>query len=84
VIEARLRGEGIEPEPEVQEDRGNVIDLMAALKRSLGNGGGGEPKTRPAPASKTKAKPALKRVAKAPARKSESRAPARKPARKRA
>jgi DNA end-binding protein Ku len=38
VIEAKLKGEGIEPEPE--EPRGdNVIDLMAALKRSLGQEG---------------------------------------------
>ena len=35
VIEAKLRGEGIEPEAEPEEDRGNVIDLMAALKKSL-------------------------------------------------
>ncbi len=35
VIEAKLKGEGITPE-EPEEDRGNVIDLMAALKRSLG------------------------------------------------
>ncbi|MBV9537379.1 MAG: Ku protein [Acidisphaera sp.] len=35
VIEAKLRGEGIEPEAESEEERGNVIDLMAALKQSL-------------------------------------------------
>ncbi len=35
VIDAKLAGEGIEPEPEA-EDRGNVVDLMAALKQSLG------------------------------------------------
>ena len=36
VIEAKLKGEGIEPEA-AEEPRGdNVIDLMAALKRSLG------------------------------------------------
>jgi DNA end-binding protein Ku len=38
VIDAKLKGEGIEPEA-VAEPRGdNVIDLMAALKRSLGQG----------------------------------------------
>ena len=38
VIDAKLKGEGIEPE-ETAEPRGdNVIDLMAALKRSLGEG----------------------------------------------
>ena len=36
VIEAKLKGEGVEPEAEADVDRGNVIDLMAALKRSLG------------------------------------------------
>ncbi len=36
VIDAKLRGEGIEPETEEEPDRGNVIDLMAALKASLG------------------------------------------------
>ena len=37
VIDAKLKGEGIEMEPE-EEDRSNVIDLMAALKQSLGAG----------------------------------------------
>ena len=36
VIEAKLRGEDEAPEAEPEEDRSNVIDLMAALKRSLG------------------------------------------------
>ena len=36
VIEAKLKGEGIEPEKTSEPDRGNVIDLMAALKASLG------------------------------------------------
>ncbi|MBV8521803.1 MAG: Ku protein [Acetobacteraceae bacterium] len=36
VIDAKLKGEGIEPEAAEEPDRGNVIDLMAALKRSLG------------------------------------------------
>jgi len=35
VISAKLKGEGIEPEASEDEDRGNVIDLMAALKASL-------------------------------------------------
>ena len=38
IIEAKLKGEGITPE-RPEEPRGdNVIDLMAALKRSLGQG----------------------------------------------
>ena len=36
VIEAKLKGEGIEPAAEAEPERGNVIDLMAALKKSLG------------------------------------------------
>eukprot|EP01037_Dinobryon_pediforme_P001392 gene1392-1413_t len=52
VIDAKLKGEGIEMEPE-EEDRSNVIDLMAALKQSLG---GGNAKPGKADA-KTKAKP---------------------------
>ncbi len=35
VIEAKLRGEGIEPEAPAEPARDNVIDLMAALKNSL-------------------------------------------------
>jgi DNA end-binding protein Ku len=36
VIDAKLKGEGISPEDKAEPDRGNVIDLMAALKSSLG------------------------------------------------
>ncbi len=36
VIAAKLKGEGIVPEATPEPDRGNVIDLMAALKASLG------------------------------------------------
>jgi DNA end-binding protein Ku len=37
MIDAKLKGEGIEEEEEAAEpDRGNVVDLMAALKKSLG------------------------------------------------
>jgi DNA end-binding protein Ku len=38
VIAAKLKGEGIQPEPPPSEKRGEVIDLMAALKASLGKG----------------------------------------------
>jgi DNA end-binding protein Ku len=37
MIDAKLKGEGIEDEPAEEPDQGNVIDLMAALKKSLGN-----------------------------------------------
>jgi DNA end-binding protein Ku len=40
LIEAKLRGEGIQPEAPPEAERGKVIDLMAALKKSLGQGGG--------------------------------------------
>ena len=36
VIEAKLKGEGLEPEATDEADRSNVVDLMAALKKSLG------------------------------------------------
>jgi DNA end-binding protein Ku len=36
VIQAKLKGEGIRPPQEEETDRGNVIDLMSALKASLG------------------------------------------------
>jgi DNA end-binding protein Ku len=37
LIEAKLKGEGLTPEEPSEPDRGNVIDLMAALKASLGD-----------------------------------------------
>ena len=36
VIDAKLKGEGITPEKSSEPERDNVIDLMAALKASLG------------------------------------------------
>lgn len=52
VIAAKLKGEGIQPEPPPSEKRGEVIDLMAALKASLGKGQEG---ARKAPAENRKA-----------------------------
>jgi DNA end-binding protein Ku len=77
VIEAKLKGEGITPESEEEPDRGNVIDLMAALKKSLGQTTDERPAGRSRPASQAAPK---KSAAKPPAAKS----PAKKPARKRA
>ncbi|HTW29503.1 MAG TPA: Ku protein [Acetobacteraceae bacterium] len=75
VIEAKLRGEEEIVAPEAPEERGNVVDLMTALKRSLG-----QATARPAPA-----KAATRTKAPAPSKPSgTSRAPARKAARKRA
>jgi DNA end-binding protein Ku len=76
VIDAKLRGEGIEPEAESEDDRSNVVDLMAALKRSLGGDTGpaaakpkhslapkaGPPKGAPAPKPPPPRKPARKRA----------------------
>ena len=36
MLEAKVRGEGVQPEAEPAAGESNVIDLMAALKRSLG------------------------------------------------
>jgi DNA end-binding protein Ku len=77
MVDAKLKGEGIEDEETEEEDRGNVVDLMAALKKSLGQGG--DEQVKPSRASKAKAAP----PAKAP-KKSASPAPPPKPARKRA
>jgi DNA end-binding protein Ku len=58
VIDAKLKGEGIELAPQ-EDDRSNVIDLMTALKQSLG---GGQPAKKPA-AKPDKAKPAPRKKA---------------------
>ena len=50
VIKAKLKGEGIAQEAEEEPDRGNVVDLMAALKKSLGHSTDARPT-----AAKTKA-----------------------------
>jgi DNA end-binding protein Ku len=53
VIDAKLKGEGVETEEEEEPDGGNVIDLMSALKRSLAGDGDDAPPAR----SKKRAKP---------------------------
>jgi DNA end-binding protein Ku len=58
MIEAKLKGEGIEEEATEEPDRGNVVDLMAALRKSLGQGSQ-EPE-KPAAAAKAKPQPAAK------------------------
>lgn len=86
VIEAKLKGEGLSPEADEEPDRSNVIDLMAALKKSLGQSAEERPAARPRAAAAAST-PAIK----APAKRSsppEEPAPAgssaKKPARKRA
>jgi DNA end-binding protein Ku len=65
VIEAKLKGEGVEPEEEAEPDRGNVIDIMAALKKSLGQSEAPATKAKPLGKTKTPAKkqPAAKQSA---------------------
>jgi len=58
VIDAKLKGEGIELADEEAPDRGNVIDLMSALKRSLGQTADAKPAEK---AKKAPAKPAAKK-----------------------
>ena len=84
MIEAKLKGEGIEVEDAEEPDRGNVVDLMAALRKSLGQTS--EAASAPKKASKapTKAKAPGKAASKPkPAEKTAS-APARPSPRKRA
>jgi DNA end-binding protein Ku len=68
MIEAKLKGEGIEPGAATEPDRSNVVDLMAALKKSLAQAEG-EPKahaeTSPATESQAKQKRAAGQAAKA-------------------
>jgi len=65
LIEAKLNGQGLSRAPEPDQDRGKVVDLMAALKRSLADGKT-PPRAKAAPAAKAKAKaaPAAKPPAK--------------------
>ena len=62
VIDAKLKGEGIEPEEEAEPDRSNVVDLMAALRKSLGQAPGKEaPPQKPATSkAKTEKAPSKK------------------------
>jgi DNA end-binding protein Ku len=77
MIDAKLKGEGIDEEETAEPDRGNVVDLMAALRKSLGQGADAPAKA--SRAAKAKAEPAAKRGKKGPPAD-----PSPKPARKRA
>jgi DNA end-binding protein Ku len=84
VIDAKIKGEGIEPEDTTEPDRSNVVDLMAALRKSLGQASAEEaPPRQPSTAKSPKAKPAPKaKAGKTPPRKAS--APAKPGARRRA
>jgi DNA end-binding protein Ku len=74
MIDAKLKGEGIEDEVAEESDRGNVVDLMAALRRSLGQGGDESVKAEPASREKKSAAAAKVRKRPAPAKPSRKRA----------
>ena len=76
LIEAKIKGEGLTTEDEPQEERSNVVDLMAALRKSLGQG------PQEAPPAKKKAKPPAKAAAKPAASAGSAGPAAKKPAAK--
>ena len=63
LIAAKLKGEGIAPEAQPEEPRGKVIDLMQALKNSLGATGKAAPSGGPRPKPRPKSRPAHKAAA---------------------
>jgi DNA end-binding protein Ku len=66
MIDAKLKGEGIDISEPEEPDRSNVIDLMAALKKSLGEASEAKPPAAKKPAREPKAKVAAQASAKAP------------------
>ena len=80
VIDAKVKGAGFKPEAEAPE-RGNVIDLMAALKRSLGQVEKSTPAKPPEKAEKSAPKRA---AAKTPVKAQPGKAAPKAPPRKRA
>ncbi|MDR3529012.1 MAG: Ku protein [Rhodopila sp.] len=65
VIDAKLRGEGLQPIKREEADQGNVIDLMSALKRSLDDTGATASRR---PAGSRATKPPASKPGKPPAR----------------
>jgi DNA end-binding protein Ku len=70
VIDAKLKGEGITPEEPATPRADNVIDLMAALKRSLGQDAGGRAASEAVPQKRKSAQP---RKAKSPVKRTAGR-----------
>ncbi|MGA9014767.1 MAG: Ku protein [Acetobacteraceae bacterium] len=66
MIEAKLKGEGIDVSEPDEPDRSNVIDLMAALKKSLGETAEEKPAAAKKPAKQAKVKDVPRPAAKAP------------------
>jgi DNA end-binding protein Ku len=66
MIEAKLKGEGIDVSEPDEPDRSNVIDLMAALKKSLGETAEEKPAAAKRPAKEAKVKDVPRPAAKAP------------------
>lgn len=57
MIDAKLKGEGIDLSAPAEPERGNVIDLMSALKASLGRVPVTTPEAAAAPSKRKKARP---------------------------
>ncbi len=75
VIDAKMKGEGVEPEAAEETDRSNVVDLMSALRKSLGQAPDDADARKKAASLKTtakKGKPAAKTKVAAPAGKKSS------------
>jgi DNA end-binding protein Ku len=85
VIDAKLKGEGVEPEDEKEPEQTNVVDLMAALRKSLGQGAEPSKTKKASPEKKTsQAKPAGKTKAASASTTKKASATAKPAARKRA
>jgi len=74
MIDAKLKGEGIAEEEAEELDRGNVVDLMAALRKSLGQGRDEPATAEPAAKGKKPAAPAKEKKKPAAAKPSRKRA----------
>jgi DNA end-binding protein Ku len=67
MIDAKLQGQGVDLAEPIESDRGNVIDLMAALKKSLSEPTEVTPADAPKPVKETsKGKAAGQTAAKTP------------------
>jgi DNA end-binding protein Ku len=85
VIDAKLKGKGVEPEEEEQADRTNVVDLMSALRKSLGQRDEPDPNKKASASIPKKPKVGAKSSkAAAPAKKKSATAPGKSAARRRA